>query len=261
VRISKRSPIRRPLLKLPGQKLDDELDDFLIDHFLAPLMLVVMLGAMCLVEWVGYLRSSPRQPWTYTCVLVCAMAAIAFHWRRQWRKAQAIKLGRNGERAVAEYLNIRLDPDSRVLHGVPIEGGEADHVLICTRGVFVIETKARTLPILGEPVVHISDAGLRVQGFKQDRDPIAQVKRYMEGLDRLMPELATYNLKTRGIVLFPSWKIVDDRKDASLVWVLEPKELEDRLPREPLRLKPNDVLHLTRKLASCVRPEETTSQR
>jgi hypothetical protein len=181
------------------------------------------------------------------------MAATAYHWRRQWRKAQAIKLGRNGERAVAEYLNIRLDTDSRVLHGVRIEGGEADHVLICTRGVFVIETKARTLPVRGKPVVHVSDAGLRVRGFEQDRDPITQVERYMEGLDRLMPELAAHKIRTCGIVLFPSWRIVDDRKGASRVWILEPKDLEGRLDAEPLRLKPNDVVYLTRKLASRVR--------
>jgi len=258
---SNRSPIRRPLLKLPGEKLNDNLDDFLIDHFLAPLMLVAMLGAMCLVEWVGYLRDSPRQPWTFTCVLVGAMVATALHWRRQWRKAQAIKLGRNGERAVAEYLNIRLGPDSRVLHGIALEGGEADHVLICTHGVFVIETKSRTLPVIGEPVVHVSDQGLRVQGLRPDRDPLAQVERYMDALQRLLPELAAYKLMPRGIVLFPSWKIVDDRTKAHRVWVLEPKDLENRLAREPLCLEPKDVVQLTRRLASCVRPEGNAANR
>ncbi len=252
--LSKRSPILRPLLKLPGQKLDEDLQGFLEDHLLAPMMMHVMIAAMCLVEWTGYLRNSPRSPWIYTWWLLGAAVVIAIHWRRQWRRAVALKLGRDGERAVAEYLNVRLDPDSRVLHGVPLEGGVADHVLICTRGVFVIETKARTLPVRGEPIVHVADGGVQVNGFKPDRDPIAQVQRYVDALNRLLPELANHKIEARGMVVFPSWKVADHRKGNPRVWVLEPKDLADRLDKEPNQLRPDDVLLLTRRLASYIRP-------
>jgi hypothetical protein len=117
VRIPKRSPITRPLLKLPGEKLDNDLENLLDDHFVAPILMIAVIGAMCLTEWIGYLRNAPREPWLYTWWFIGASVVIAFHWRGQWKKAHAIKLGRMGERAVAEYLNIRLDADSRVLHG------------------------------------------------------------------------------------------------------------------------------------------------
>jgi hypothetical protein len=120
MRLSKRSPILRPLLKLPGQQLDEDLEDFLADHLLAPIMALVMIGGMCLIEWAGYLTNSPRNPWIYTWWLVGSLILVAIHWRRQWCEAARLKLGRQGERAVAEYLNIRLDADSRVLHGVPL---------------------------------------------------------------------------------------------------------------------------------------------
>ena len=64
--LSKRSPILRPLLKLPRQKLDEDSQDFLESHLLAPIMVLVMIVAMCLVEWAGYLKNSPRNPWIYT---------------------------------------------------------------------------------------------------------------------------------------------------------------------------------------------------
>jgi hypothetical protein len=251
---SKRSPILRPLLKLPGQKLDEDLEAFLEDHLLAPILVLVMIAAMCLVEWAGYLKNSPRNPWIYTWWLLGAAVVIAIHWRRQWREAARLKLGREGERAVAEYLNIRLDADSRVLHGVPLEGGTADHVLICTRGVFVIETKARSLPRRGDPVVHVADTGVRVNGSKPDRNPIVQVQRYVDALNRLLPTLATFKTEAIGIVVFPSYKVIDDRRVNRCAWVLEPKGLAGRLDREPKRLSADEVVFLTRRLASHIRP-------
>lgn len=257
MRRSKRSPILRSLLKLPGQTVDDDLQEFLEDQFLAPIMMLGIIGAMCLVEWTGYLRNSPRNPWFYTWWLLGTAAVIAIHWRRQWRKAVALKLGRDGERAVAEYLNIRLDPNSRVLHGVPIEGGVADHVLICTRGIFVIETKARSLPVRGKPIVHVSDEGVRVNGFKPDRDPLAQVQRYVEGLNRLLSALSEDAIHARGIVVFPSWKVVDDRRGCrSQVWVMEPKELAASINRENAVLSSEDITSYMRRLAKHVRPAD-----
>jgi hypothetical protein len=108
VPLSKRSPILRPLLKLPGQKLDEDLQDFLEDHLLGPIMVLVMITAMCLVEWAGYLKNSPRNPWIYTWWLLGAAVVTAIHWRQQWREAARLKLGREGERAVAEYRTSAL---------------------------------------------------------------------------------------------------------------------------------------------------------
>jgi hypothetical protein len=198
------------------------LQDFLEDHLLAPIMVLVMVAAMCLIEWTGYLKQSPRNPWIYTWWLLGAAVVIAIHWRRQWPEASGLKLGREGERALAEYLNIRLDADSRALRGVPLEGGTADQVLICTRGVFVIKTEARSLSRCGDPVVHVANTGVRVNGFKPDRDPIAQTLRYVDALNRLLPELATPKIEAIGIVVFPSYKVIDDRKGNRRVWVLEP---------------------------------------
>ena len=254
MRLSKRSPILRPLLKLPGQTVDEDLQEFVDDQFLAPLLVLAIIGAMCIVEWTGYLRSAPRNPWFYSYWFIGAAVVIAVHWRSQWRRALALKLGRDGERAVAEYLNIRLEPVPRVFHGVPIEGGIADHVVICAHGIFVIETKARTLPSRGEPVVHVSDTSLRVSGFKPDRDPITQVQGYVDGLNRILAELSITKILARGIVLFPSWKIIDDRRQMNEIWAIEPKDLPDRFSKEPVVFTPEEVLSITRKLASYIRP-------
>jgi hypothetical protein len=103
-------------------------------------------------------------------------------------------------------------------------------------------------------VVHVVDTGVRVNGFKSDRDPIVQTLRYVDTLNRLLPELVTPKIKAIGIVVFPSYKVVDDRKGDRCIWVLEPKELAGRLDKEPKQLSADDVVLLTRRLASYIRP-------
>jgi hypothetical protein len=67
MRMPNRSPILRRLLKLPGQDADSDLQDFVADHLIAPLLMLLVIGTMCLVEWTHYWSSSPPNPWVYTC--------------------------------------------------------------------------------------------------------------------------------------------------------------------------------------------------
>ena len=63
----------------------------------------------------------------------------------------------------------------------------------------------RRYPIRGEPVVHVGDGGLRVNGFKPDRDPVTQASRYVDALNGLLPKLTTWKIEAKGIVAFPSY--------------------------------------------------------
>jgi hypothetical protein len=246
---SDRSPILKRPLKLPGQDADDDLQNFVADHIIAPMMILLVIFSMCIVECAHYESHSPPNPWVYTCWFAAAAIVITAHWRKQWGVAMAKKLGRDGERAVSEYLNIWLTADARVLHNLPIDNGIADHVLICCKGVIVIETKTRTLPTRGDPIVHDSDAGLRVSGFKPDRDPLAQIKRYMSSLDRILLGFDGVMTRSAGVIVFPGWKIVDDRSRRSDIAVLNPRDLEDHFRDAPNILSSESVLYLTRKLA------------
>ena len=253
-----RSPILRRLLKLPGQDADRDLQEFVDDQLLAPLLMLTVIGTICMVEWTHYWSKSTPSPWAYTTWFIGSALVIAFHWRKQWKVAMAKKLGRDGERAVAEFINVWLAADSRVLHNVPIEGGIADHVLVCRKGIFIIETKTRTLPRYGKPVVHISDSCLRVGGYRPDRDPITQVQRYVEGLRRALPGFKLADTGVSGIVVYPGWEIVDDRSSSSPVAVMNPKSLDVHLSGMQDVLSAERVSDLTRRIAQLACKADAT---
>jgi len=57
-----------------------------------------------------------------------------------------LKKGRDGEREVAEILDELKSLGCQVVHDIQGQDCNVDHVVICSRGIFVIETKAWSKP-------------------------------------------------------------------------------------------------------------------
>lgn len=117
----------------------------------APLVFVAALG------WIGALRHAPRQPWLYT--LMAAVAGAAFAWRlvRVRKRVRLLKLGRDGELVVGQFLEGLRVSGARVFHDIPGEGFNLDHAVFATHGCYVIETKTRRKPVRGEARVTLSE--------------------------------------------------------------------------------------------------------
>jgi hypothetical protein len=247
------SPIKKPLLNLPGQSVQKKIQEFIDDNFVLPAMCLAVLLVLCVVEWIGYLMHAPRTPWIYSTMLVAAAVGFVLHWRGKWPKLLALKLGRDGERAVAEYLDRYLDPTARKFHDVPIAHGNVDHVIICTRGVFAIETKTRSQPHLRAAVVSVAADQLKVDGHTPDRDPIAQIRTGARDLHQVLSGYSKKPFFIRPVVLFPGWSIADHRQVDTEVWILEARELAARLEASPITLTSSDVRRLASRLTRFIR--------
>lgn len=249
----KGSPINRKLLNLPGQSVDRRLQDFATDHLFLPLLIVGMLLIVCMTEWIAYLTKSPRNPWGFSAMFVVAVAVFGTRWRRNWAQLKALKLGRDGERAMAEYLDARLDPTARVFHDVPIAHGNIDHVIICNRGVYAIETKTRTKPLRRAAVVSVTSELLRVDGFKPDREPMRQAREAATDLHQILRTFTRKPIWVTPVVVFPGWAIADHREDRQSVWVLSAADLAERIAQESQTLSALDVARLSRHLTKHIR--------
>jgi hypothetical protein len=249
----KHSPITKKLLNLPGQSVDARLHDFAADHFLLPLMIVCMLSIACLTEWIGYLTNGPRNPWGFSAMLVATIAICAFSLRKDWAEFQRLKLGRDGERAVAEYMDSRLDPSARVFHDVPIVHGNADHVIICSRGIYVVETKTRSKPARRGAVVSVTSDCLKVVGLKPDRDPISQARAAAADLHQVLKTFTKNSLWVAPVVVFPGWTVVDHRESQSYPWIISADDLAERIALQPESLSSLTVTRLSRHLARHIR--------
>jgi Nuclease-related domain len=247
------SPIKKKLLNQPGQSLDRRLDEAIIDRILAPGLVLLVLAVVCSMEWIGYLTKAPRQPWVYTAALCIAATGVVIYWRRQWPRLMSLKLGRDGERAVAECLDSRRDPHSRIFHDVPLDYGNCDHVVISTRGVYVIETKARSKPLFGSAVVSVHGDHVKVGGYKPDRNPISQARSCAAKIRRLLQSCTKTAVVVQSVVIFPGWSIEENIVPNSDVWVLNGREFSDRLAAMPEVFDKDQIAALSSHLIEHIR--------
>jgi Nuclease-related domain len=250
--MSGQSPLKTKPLRLPGESVDDEIDRLrdgaLIDHLFAA-GCVLLLAFM---EWFGYLTHSARHPYAFTLLALVTVAYVAPRIWKVRKTVKRLKLGRDGEKIVAEQLQCILSAGAHVLHDVPGDGFNLDHVIISTHGIYAIETKTRNKPSPKARVIVDGDS-LTVAGYAPDRNPIEQVTAAARWLEKTLQASTGKRFFVRGVVVFPGW-FVEQRGARGDVWVLEPKALPRFIENAPTMIPPSDVSlaadHLSRYVRS-----------
>lgn len=111
----------------------------------------------------------------------------------KWRAGRAARKGRRGEQIVAKTLSRLKRRDAIVLNNVllPASNGrtsQIDHVVISTRGIFVIETKSLAGRISGSEHSQYWTQHLSSQ-TRQVYNPLLQNKGHIRVLARLLPDV------------------------------------------------------------------------
>jgi hypothetical protein len=241
---ARRSPLKAKPLRHAGQSIQDEIDhwyeEVLTEH-LVLLFAAFTVWTMALVTWLF-----PVPPFTFFVLVSVAFAGMLV-WSvpkivKARRRIRRLILGRDGERAVAECLDLVRHDGAWVVHDLPAAGFNVDHVVIGTQGVFAIETKTWSKPTSGEARIEFDGSNLMVAGTRPSRDPVAQARAQAAWVAKTLEELTGRRYPVRPVVVFPGW-FVERRAQPTArdVWVLEPKELRGWLAREPHMIPPKDV--------------------
>jgi hypothetical protein len=251
--MSSQSPLKDKPLRLPGESLDKEIDKWVNDKALGVLFAAGCLCVVAYFEWYGYLTHSPRRPVLFT--VVAASAVIFAGWRILGIRRQVKRLaqGRDGERAVGQFLERLREGGGQVFHDVPGEGFNLDHVVISPHGIYAIETKTLSKPWPNAKIVAEGDA-LSVAGQVPDRHPIAQVTTASRWLENELKKSTGKRFFVRGVVVFPGW-FVEQRGPSGEVWVLEPKALPAFIDNAPAMISAADVALAAFHLSRYVRSE------
>jgi hypothetical protein len=136
---------------------------------------------------------------------------------------RALKLGRDGERCVGQFLERLREGGAQVFHDVPGDRFNLDHVIISPHGIYAVETKTLSKPWPKAKILVDGDA-IQVAGKKPDRDPVVQVTAAARWLEVMLAESTGKRFAVRGVVVYPGW-FVEQRSDFGSVWVMEPKML------------------------------------
>jgi len=230
--------------------LDEQIDAFLNDKVMFYVLAPVLVWAIAGIEWIAEIRNAPRTPGIYAAF---ALGLTVYAGVRIWagrKKLRNLKLGRDGERAVGQFLEGLRADGARIFHDVPGDKFNLDHVVLAEQGIFVIETKSRRKPNSKSSVVFDGDRIL-IAGHAPDRDPVTQSAAQVRWLQQFIKESTGKDFPVRGVVVFPGWFV--ERTEAakkSNLWVLEPKALPPFIDHEPKRMAPSDVAlaayHLSR---------------
>ncbi len=236
------SPLKERPLRLPGQSSDERLDD-LFDGETEYLVYITLFTSLIVYEWIRYIWLIPPQPVPMTIIGVSAIIFYAFRVKKDNIKIEKLRLGRDGERIVGQYLEeLRADGCS-IFHDILGKGFNIDHVIISPKGIFTVETKTWSKRDKAEEVRFHSGA-LIVNGHSPDKKPIAQCKAQASWLSNMIKQNTKKELFVRPMLVFPGWYV--DQESTRLakeegVLLLNPKVLAAFIKNMPNVLSENDI--------------------
>lgn len=235
-----RSPLKDKTLRNPGQSVDIEIDqakDKIMENGLIILAFAIMLW-IPLCQWLFNIPAKMMTVGTalfFTGSLVFYVPKII----KGRRELKRLRQARDGERAVAECLDLLRDDGHRVFHDIVGPNFNIDHVVIGPKGVFTVETKTLNKRVGQDVSLRFDGKTVFVGDAALPDNPVPQALGQASWLKRTLTDSTGKTFAVRPVVVFPGWFVEPSKRDE--VWVLEPKALQKFLKNEPDRLKTEDV--------------------
>ncbi len=254
---NKRSPLKDNPLRNPGQSLNEEInrmkDEDLTDYLILPLMMVIMTG----IEWFRDYLSTPPSPKLFTAATILIILYSYYKLRNYRTKLRALRLGRDGERAVGQYLELLREKGYRIFHDLQGDNFNIDHVIVCEHGIFTIETKSYSKPIEGVAKIVFTGTDIIIDGFNTHNQIITQATSQANWLQNIIKESTAKKLPVKPVVVFPGWYIQSNNSNTNTnkIWVLNPKALPTYIGNSPVILNKEEMMmvcyHLSRFIRTC----------
>lgn len=248
-----KSPLKNRPLRNPGQSLDDEIQNFIEELLFSYLLLPCLLILFSIYDWLyWYELVKLPNPISFTVLSIAITIYCFIKLSIERKKLKALRLGRDGERAVGQTLDALRKKGYRVFHDLIGEGFNLDHVIVSEHGVFSIETKTYSKPVKGECKITYSDAGISINGYKPDKKIIIQVMAQKNWLEKHIASITGQKLIVKPVVAFPGWYI-DNHQNKGEVWVLEPKAIPTYIENAPILLSIDNVRLISNHLSRYIR--------
>ncbi len=250
MKIKTKSPIIDKPLRYVAQSGDEALENLLFDKVLAYYVTAVICSLVCAFEWIRYFQPRTNRPLLSSVLLVFVCIVCSYKIFKHIKKVKALKQGRDGERAVGQYLELFREEGCHIYHDILGDSFNVDHVVISTKGVFVIETKTYSKPINGSAKITFDNGQILINGRESLSDIVTQVKAATSFVEKILIESTGKKLDAFPVVLFPGWYIEGRGNRQGKMWVLEPKAFRKFINARPDKLSPEDVrlasYHLSR---------------
>jgi hypothetical protein len=225
-----KSPLTGQLLRPPGESLRIQIEEA-NDALSEALFMVALMPSLISGALFGSAYLSGRGIGTSSLVGGASVGGcfIAYYVQRIFKlisKRRSLRVGLEGELAVAEELNKLMLVGYHVYHDFPAEKFNIDHILIGPAGVYAVETKTRSKRNAdrGKSSAEVTYDGNRLTfpgGY--DVNSLAQARNQASWLDKWLTSAVGEKVSVEPIVTLPGWYV--KRIKPAGIPVLNPKEI------------------------------------
>lgn len=220
-RQERRSPLQdKPIGHVPGQQLVNRVADSQ-DNMLLSIIVMYFAFPVMLLAW-ALSRVPPDRYRFDTGSWIFVVGGVAmFAWglrdfTKHLKARQAARDGLLAERVTGMQLNRLVAQGCIVMHDLPSDTGNIDHVVIAPRGVYAVETKSFRKPRdagkdRNSPGHQVRFDGKRLQfpDFQTDA-PIQQSLQHADWLRRTLREAIKQDVPVIASVALPGWFVVQE---------------------------------------------------
>jgi len=253
IKKNKKSPLKKQALHYAGQSLDEEINRRWNENIGFHASIIALMFVLTIQEWYRWYMKVPPTPLIITLI---AFPIALYSFYRIYKEKKHIRnliQGRDGERVVGEYLELFREYGAKVFHDIVGDGFNLDHVIVSTRGVYLIETKTYSKPNKGKTEIEFDGKDFYFNGVKYDDKIRIQVTISAKWLENLIAELCGIKIAVHPVVLFPGWYVKMTRYHDSNIWALNPRNLHKFYNRQPEILDKEDIKLISNKLSKYIR--------
>jgi len=225
----RRSPFTQNLLRSPGESLNSQLR-YINDEIMINLCLFLMTPLLFYSFYISdlYFKRVNNPHFViliYGGVSIIFMGYFFFQLIKYVNLRRAVRLGYEGEVAVAQELNQLIRDGFFVYHDFPADGFNIDHIVVGPPGVYAVETKARSKPTSDD---RASDAKVIYDGRKlqfpnwSETKPLEQARNQALWLGHWLSSATGCEIQVQPVITLPGWFV--KRVSSKGLPVINPKQ-------------------------------------
>lgn len=250
---NKKSPLKSKPLRNAGQSLDEEIHKSVSENLAIYAFALVMFSYLIIMEWYRWYMQSPPSPIIMTIMVLPFILYALYKLIKEKKKIDLLKQGRDGEKAVGQYLENFREAGMKVHHDIMGDNFNIDHVLISTKGVYLIETKTYSKPLKGKTEIEFDGLDFYYNGVKYNDNIQVQVMAGSTWLKNIIEELTVKKVDVKPVVVFPGWFVKMTRKHDSNIWALNPRNLQTFINNQNEIISKEDVQLISNHIARYIR--------
>jgi hypothetical protein len=254
---TKKSPLKDKPLRHAGQSIDEEINRIIDEDATPYISANLTLILFAVFEWYRWYTHVPPSPWIFTIMALLFTGYSVYKIVNIRSRLKNLRLGRDGEKAVGQYLeSFRSSNGIKVLHDIKGDSFNIDHVVVSTKGIYIIETKTHSKPIKGKAEILFDGKKLLFNGADYGDRIIVQVKAENKWLSELIEELTARKFPIQPVIAFPGWFVKMTNTNDSGIWALNPRGLPSFLNNQQEVMSLEDVQLVSNHLSRYIRSLE-----